>query len=36
VIYKQSAEYREARHQELRDMILEDEKEFGIYNATKE
>jgi hypothetical protein len=36
VIYKQSAEYREARHQELRDMILEDEKEFGIYNAPKE
>jgi hypothetical protein len=35
VLYQQSAEYREARHQELRDMVLEDEKEFGIYNTPK-
>lgn len=33
VIYQQSAEYRDSRHQELRDMVLEDEKKFGIYNT---
>ena len=34
VIYEQSAEYRRARHQELKEMILKDEEEFGMYNAS--
>ena len=35
IVYQQLAYYRMARQQELKEMILKDEEEFGIYNATE-